>query len=243
MKTRTVWGSILAVAVACGGMSLPALAVPVTQTIKLDQVFTGTVPNGPAPWLTATFVYDNDGSSNTGTLTLQSHLTSGDFVKGGTGQITGWNFFINSGFSLSTLSCTGTYCAASTRTTLKAIGPNGPNGGTGSFNLGFGWLAGNTFDGTDSAIYTLTFASPLTGDPFGANSLGWWSVAHVQGINVQGCDDSGWIVSGANGQNAGSGICGTPPPPHNVPEPGALGMFGLGVLLMGGFLGWRRRYS
>lgn len=241
MKTRTVFGSILAVAVACGGMSMPAFATPVTQTISLDQVFTGTTPNGPAPWLTATFAYDNDGSSNTGTLTLQSNLTSGGFLQGGTGQITGWNFFINNGFSLSSLNCAGTNCAASTRTTLKAIGPSGPNGGTGSFNLGLGWLSGNRFDGGDTATYTLTFGSPLTGNPFGANGLGWWSVAHVQGINVQGCADSGWIVSGANGQNAGSDVCGGTT--TNVPEPGALGMFGLGVLLIGGFLGWRRRYS
>lgn len=232
-------GLMSAAVLAVCALSAPSLAMATTQTIDLDKVFTGTVPNGTAPWLVATFDY-TDGS-DTGTLTLTSHLTDGNFLQGGTGKITGWNFFLNDGFSLVDSSCLG-ICADSTRTSLKAIGPNGPNGGTGSFNLGFGWLSGNRFDGGDVATYTLTFADPLNGDPFGANSLGWLSVAHVQGINVPGCADSGWIVSGANGQNAGSDVCGGTPPPHNVPEPGALGMFGLGVLLIGGFLGWRRRY-
>lgn len=237
---KNVMGLMSAVALAVCAMSAPALATT-TQTIDLGTVFTGTVPNGTAPWLVAKFQYED--GSNTGTLTLTSHLTDGNFLQGGTGKITGWNFFLNDGFSLSSWTCTGT-CADSIRTSLQAIGPKGPNGGTGSFNLGFGWLSGNRFDGSDVATYSLTFADPLmsTSDPFGANSLGWWSVAHVQGINVPGCKDSGWIVSGANGQNAGSGVCGSTPPPHNVPEPGALGMFGLGVLLIGGFVGWRRRY-
>jgi hypothetical protein len=62
-----------------------------------------------------------------------------------------------------------------------------------------------------------------------------------QGI-TGGC--SGWIVAGDGSGASGDGPCGnTPPPPHDVSEPARLGVFGLGVLLIGGFLGWRRRYS
>ncbi len=239
---RVILGLMLAAGASMFAWSSSALATPVTQTINLDQVFTGTTPGGTAPWLTATFAYDNSGSSNTGTLTLTSNLAGGGFLQGGTGKITGWNFFISDSNSLSgTPVCGSGTCADTVRTTTKSkIGPI-----EGGFNLGFGWDSGDRFNGGDTATYTLTFANDLTSSPFVGNADGWFAVAHVQGLTVAQCDGSGWIVAGTfNGTGAapGSKICGGPPP-TNVPEPGALGIFGLGVLLIGGFLGLRRRYS
>jgi len=66
-------------------------------------------------------------------------------------------------------------------------------------------------------------------------------VAHIQGIGTKG-DCSGWIVSGDGTVAEGSGPC-ADPSLVTVPEPGKLGMFGLGLLIAGLFLGLRRRYN
>jgi hypothetical protein len=233
MKTRAIFSSVLVAAVACLGLATPAFATPVTQTINLGQVYTGTTPNGSAPWLVATFAFDTN--STTGTLTLQSNLTSGNFLQGV--NVAGWDFNLASGVTLEP----GPTCTGACATTVN-IGASGSGPVPGGFNLGFFWGpgAGSRFDGTDVATYTLTFADALSVSPFTANASGWLSTAHVQGITMTGCDNSGWIVDDGNGTGAGNGVCGGT---TNVPEPGALGMFGLGVLLIGGFLGWRRRYS
>ena len=232
MKTRSVFGSILVAAVAWLGVSAPAFAVPISQTIQLNQVYTGSTPDGSPPWLRATFTQTG---TDTGTLTLTSLLGGSDFLQGlnSTKSTIGWAFYLNQ--SLSGLSCSSGVCADN-----GALFGGSYNSGPvpGVFNLAFGWSSGNRFDGTDSAIYDLTFASALTGNPFGANGSGWWSVAHVQGIGPNG-SCSGWIVSGNGTLGSGSGPCGGT---HEVPEPNALGVFGLGVLLIGGFLGWRRRH-
>lgn len=235
MKTRAIFGSMLLAAVAWLGLSSPALATPMTQTIDLNQVFEGNIPDGPSPWLSATFTY-NPGST-TGTLVLTSNLSDADFVQGDSG-VTGWGFYL-SGNSLISSSCSGV-CAD---TILKTALNSGPVKGSGKngwgFNFGFGWDTGNRFDGTDSATYQLTFANALTStSPFAANGGGWYSYAHVQGL-VGGC--SGYIVSGSGTLGEQDGPC--TPPPTNVPEPAGLGVFGLGVMLIGLFIGLRRRYA
>ena len=237
MKTRAIFGSMVLAAVAWLGLSSPALAAPMTQTIDLNQVFTGNIPDGPSPWLSATFTF-NPGST-TGTLVLTSKLSASDFVQGDSG-VTGWGFYL-SGNSLADWSCSGV-CADSISTTTLNSGPvKGPGKNGWRFNFGFGWDSGNRFDGTDSAIYQLTFGSALTGSPFAANGGGWYSYAHVQGL-IGGC--SGYIVSGSGTLGEQDGPCtNTPPPPNNVPEPAGLGMFGLGAMLIGLFIGLRRRYA
>ena len=233
MKKHAGFVTVLAAAVGLFAIATPAFAIPISQTITLDQVYTGSIPDGLPPWLTATFTQTG---SNTGTLTLKSMLSGSDFLQGLNSPMatTGWAFYLDQ--SLSGLSCSSGTCADN-----GALFGGSYNTGPvpGLFNLAFGWSSGNRFDGSDSAIYDLTFASALTGNPFGANGSGWWSVAHVQGIGSNG-SCSGWIVSGTGTLGTNDGPCGGT---HNVPEPGALGMFGLGVLLIGGFLGWRRRYS
>lgn len=199
--------------------SLPIHATPISTTIELGTVFTGTAPSGSASWLTATFTSDT--GTNTGTLVLTSYLNGSDFVGG---PNIGWGFFLNTGTS--SMTCTGGNCADSA---LSVGSYNaGPLGN--SWNLAFEWLAGDRFVSGNTATYDITFNSGLTGSPFVANpdpkAEGWLSVAHVQSIGESG--DSGWIV----------GV----DPPANVPEPSVLGMFGLGSLLIGLFVGLRRRF-
>lgn len=237
MKMRTVFGSILLAAIACVGFSTPAFAT--VQTIDLGKVFTGYTPDGAPWWLQATFTYD--GSSNTGILDLTSNLQDADFVGSG-----GFNGL---GFNLAGNTLNDYSFVSGTQASSVSIGSyTAPPAGLGMFNLNFQWnQASGTFTGNDTAEYTLTFANVLTASPFVANADGWTAYAHVQGITnmSDGATCSGWIVNSDGTGTVGTqdGTCGGTPPPTNVPEPGALGIFGLGVLLLGGFLGWRRRYS
>lgn len=230
MKKSTSICAMFGIALAFGALA-PAHATPISTTIDMSQLYAGSAPNGSAPWLTATFT-SNTGST-TGTLTLTSNLSQSDFVQGQSGPntLTGWSFYLNQ--TLASWGCTGNCANGVSTSSISKAGPV-----PGPFNLTFGWTSGNRFDGTDSATYTLTFNSALTGNPFAANGSGWWSVAHVQGISPNSC--SGWIVSG-DGTIPTGGIepCGT----TSVPEPAALGMFGAGVLLIGLFLGLRRRIA
>lgn len=227
MKKQAGFAFVLAAAFGLFATATPALATPVTQTINLNQVYTGFTPDGPPPWLTATFTFDP--GSTTGTLVLQSDLSASGFVQGANG-VTGWGFFL-SGNSVTGSSCAGV-CANTFSTSTLNSGPV-----PGGFNLGFGWTSKNRFDGSDVATYTLMFGSALNTSPFVANGSGWLSYAHIQGIAPNSC--SGYIVSGTGTLGSGSGPCGT----HHVPEPGSLGMLGLGTLLVGLFIGLRRRYS
>lgn len=216
-KKHAIFGLLSTAAFALFVQAGPVFATPVT--INLNQVFTGATPDGPPPWLVATF---NQTGSNTGTLTLTSNLSGSDFLQGlnSSSGTVGWAFFVNQ--AISAMSCTLGTCANSD-SGYDAGGFNtGPVGDI--FNLGFGWGPHGRFQAGDSAVYDLTFASALSGNPFVPNGDGFISVAHVQGIGTR--DDSGWIVDG---------------PSHPVPEPASLGLFGLGTLLMGLFVGLRRQ--
>lgn len=221
MNKRIIFGLISAAALALFVQAGPAFA---TVTINVNQVYTGATPDGLAPWLVATF---NQTGTNTGKLTLTSRLIDSDFLQGlnSASSNVGWAFYLDQSASIT--KCTGT-CGNS----YSGFNAGGFNTGpvhAGIFNLGFGWGPNNSgirFAAGDSAVYDLTFGSALTGNPFTVNGSGYSSVAHVQGITVGG---SGWIVSG--------------PPSVSVPEPAELGLFGLGVLLVGLFAGLRRRYD
>jgi hypothetical protein len=216
---------------SCGGTGTP---IPISTTINLGTVFVGNTPDGMAPWLTATFT--STLGATTGTLTLTSHLSASDSLQGLSSSHANvdWAFYL--GPSLASIACTSGACADNN----ALFGGSYSTGLVpGTFNLAFGWSSGNRFDGSDSAVYELTFTNALTAIPFMGNESGWWSAAHVQGI-TGGCN--GWIVSGdARGAN-GSGAC-TNTPPIDVPEPAGLGMFGVGVLMIGCFLGLRRRMA
>ncbi len=209
-------------------------ATSITTVIGLDTVFTGYTPDGNAPWLTAEFT--SSVGSRTGTLVLSSNTSGPDFVQGLNSRMAtvGWAFYLNQ--AVAGLTCTAGKCADN-NALYNASGFNtGPVPGT--FNLAFGWSSGNRFVGGDSATYDLTFSSLLTSNPFVENGSSWSSVAHVQGIAGTNC--SGWIVSGDGSGAAGSGPC-IDHTRVDVPEPGELGVFGLGLLFAGLFLGLRRR--
>jgi hypothetical protein len=215
-------------------LPLPAAATPITTVINLDTVFTGYNPDGVAPWLTAQFT--SSVGSNTGTLVLSSNTSGLDFVQGlpNTRATVGWAFYLAQG--VSGLNCTAGKCASNG----ALYGAGGFNTGSvpGMFNLAFGWSSQSRFLGGDTATYDLTFSNPLTGNPFAENGSNWSSVAHVQGL-AAGCDST-WIVSGDGSGAAGSGPC-IDHTRVDVPEPGELGVFGLGLLFAGLFLGLRRR--
>lgn len=207
-------------------------------TFQLSTVYTGDIPDGPTPWLTAEF--SAVPGSTTGELVLTSNFSASDFLQGlSSGKATlGWGFYLPSeGNTLSGLSCSSGICAD---TSLFGSSYNsGPVPGT--FNLAFGWSSMNRFVSGSTATYALSFANALTMSPFGANSSGWTSVAHVQGIGPTG-SCSGWIVSGdGTGADGGTACKGSPPVP--VPEPGTnLGIFALGLSLIGLLAIARRRY-
>lgn len=234
MRKFIVFGLMFAATIALIAQPVPALSTPISSTLTLDTVYTGNIPDGSSPWLVATFTQTG---SNTGTLTLTSDLSASDFLQGlsSTKSTIGWAFFLNQ--TLAGISCSSGDCA-SNNVLFGGSYNSGPV--TGGFNLAFGWSSGSRFQIGSSAIYDLTFANSLTGDPFGLNSDNWSSVAHVQGIGPNG-SCSGWIVSGTGTPQGGTSCTGVPPP--NVPEPGTLGIFGLGILLAGLFVGLRRRWQ
>ncbi|TAM62192.1 MAG: PEP-CTERM sorting domain-containing protein [Rhodanobacter sp.] len=204
-----------------------------TININLDKVFTGSIPDGMGPWLKATFTSDMGASS--GTLTLTSYLSNPDFVQGlnSNRSAIGWAFYLNR--TVTGINCTSGTCADNNAFSETGGFNSGPVPGV--FNLAFGWSSGNRLQSGSSAVYDLTFSSALNGNSLAVNPNEWLSVAHVQGI-LGGC--SGWIVSGT-GTTQGGSPCITPR--QTVPEPAAMGIFGLGLLLMGLFVGLRRRYD
>lgn len=215
-------------------VSMPALAVPsIATSINLDTVFAGSVPDGAAPWLTATFT--SNVGDHSGTLTLLSNTSGSDFLQGlnSKNSTIGWTFYLSQ--APTGINCTSGICADNGAAWSSGGFNSGPVPGV--FNLAFGWSSGHRFESGDSAVYDLTFANALTGAPFVLNASDWMSAAHVQGI-TGGC--SGWIVSGTGAAQGGS-PCTTDP--VRVPEPAEPGMFGFGLLLMGLLVGLRQRYN
>lgn len=215
-------------------LPLQVAATPISTTIDLNIVFAGNTPDGPPPWLRAQF--NSSVGSNTGTLVMSSLMTGPDFEQGlsSVKATVGWAFYLNQALSPSGIICTAGKCAGN-GALYDASGFNtGPVPGT--FNLAFGWSPSARFLAGDTVTYDLTFLNVLTGNPFVENDSNWSSVAHVQGI-IGNC--SGWIVSGDGTGAEGSGPCNG----VTVPEPGKLGMFGLGLLFAGLFLGLRQRYN
>ena len=217
-----------------------AYATPI-ETINLNQVYTGYIPDGSAPWLTATL-----GAGSSGlVLTLTSSLTGSDFLQGLQGKnangAIGWAFNFNG--DITGISCDSSL-SSNCASTVEHGGSYNAGPVPGTFNLAFGWDSGNRFQYGDTAVYDITLGAPPSSSLAAAptqtslyitNNPGWYSVAHIQGIN-QTC--SGWVVGG-NGTGADGGqICSS----ANVPEPPEPSIMLLGMAMLGG-LYLRRRLS
>ncbi len=78
---------LISLVVLCAAVASPAMA---SVVFNLDTPFpTDPAPDGPAPWLTATFTTVGP---DTVTLTMQANLTNDNFVGGQTGFGWGFNF-------------------------------------------------------------------------------------------------------------------------------------------------------
>lgn len=202
---------------------VPAMSTASTiYELNLGAVLPGgATPAGTAPWLTARF---EDLATDKVRLTLISHLTQPNFLKGGSNDNSaqGWVFNFNgdpAGLTFTKVSSTNGSWAEQPfkkKDDLKISPANG-------FDIGFNWtdtrfVAGavETWDITGTNIHAIDFMKK--------NTQGYYySVAHVQGI-VGKSGDSGKIYASTY---------------SIVPVPGAVWLLGSGLL---GLLGARRKY-
>ncbi|MEO7071755.1 MAG: PEP-CTERM sorting domain-containing protein [Rhodanobacter sp.] len=243
--------------------NLAALAPtsPGGNTWNITYWNTGAMPTGT---FNALVIASPEGgwTTNPDYSALQSAIGGGSVAFGNrlllTGQDADWHyqnvpgpsaFDGPQGFLLDSINWAG----SGTGMGLVALGMDGVSGCSGGPALGLTGYTGQC-NSSDSVQIPAAYASfPINTGLSSAGLSNWGTSAHAEfsaldpamwiGINVDGnvpCSAGSLdcryvtIVSAATG---GGGI-GT-----SVPEPADLGMFGLGLLLMGGLLGARRRHG
>ncbi len=205
-----------------------AIALPTTLTYD-DLVVSPSPGNSTGPWLTATL------SNITGGVHFSfapSNITSPEFI-------TSVFFSLSGAYSLGSIS----NLTPASNPTSGYFGTDNCNGSspasTGPWQLCFKFAPSAKYDGPESVSFDF---SGIQLSNFVSNSAGWFSVAHLQGINDT-C--STWIGA----YNGGSvppvtgndvGTCGGTPP-TNVPEPGTLSLIGLALAGFGGMRALRKR--
>jgi MYXO-CTERM domain-containing protein len=221
---RVIWrrkGIMSTRGVACVGAVLVCLSFSASTqativTMELSYEFSGAVPpEGPTPWLTATF--DDENTPGSVNLLLETtNLVDAECVDE-------WMFNLDpvldpTNLSFSLESFAGLFVFPVISTGVNAYMANGD----GFFDIQFKF---NTGDGSDdrfgvgdSVEYQITGRPTLTAQSFRYVSYEdggqgeYYSAAHVRSIGPDD-DGSGWIA---------------------VPEPAALTLLALGGLLVGG---------
>jgi hypothetical protein len=195
-----------------GTLPLPASALLLTY----DDIVTGATPASVAPWLTAEITNNKSGVS----MTLDVGASSPEFL-------TDIYFSLASTANLSQLA-DPTTSPDITLSTCNSKSSSPANTGPWQLCLGFA----PKLQVSDPTKITFDLLGIFERD-FVANSAGWFSVAHLQGIQPN-C--SAWVGSGnSTATPSGGGSC------TSVPEPGTLSLMSFAVAAVLGSAAVRRR--
>lgn len=199
---------------------VPVQAFSAVYIYNISNTFSGATPQGPIPWLTATF-------TDVGANQVQLDMTA----PGLTGQefVGAWFFNFSPLGNLSDLSISRLSSPNPGTTTVTTDLNNLSAGGGGLFDIGFNFpqsLSDGRFTSGLSTSYLISSVSSLDASMFNYPSLPrggngtWLTAAHIQGVGSD-ASLSGWV--------------GTP-----VPEPTTYLMLG-SLLGLVAFAKWRHK--
>jgi hypothetical protein len=214
--------TVIALVLGVAALTMAPAADAGILTFEYSYTYVGATPQGPTPWLKATF--EDEGANVKLRLEANGLQPSSAFVT---------KFLFNLDPSLNPSLLGATWTEGSVPLDDWAAGTNSQKGPDNKFDVVFQFETGNSsddrLDGSDYVSLRLTYggAGAFSAQSFNFPALhlgtptGLPTLAHIQGIPVENSDsDSGWVTS--------------------VPEPGTLLLLGSGVLGPAGFARRRR---